>query len=97
VVTTDHRWANRECFAVLVALILWGAQWHEAELLLHCKDPLKLNILVHGRSRHETILQIARKIWGITAQYDIVLTPTTHIPSCHAKNLQVAPPIVQFV
>jgi hypothetical protein len=94
VATTDHRWANRECFAVLVALQLWGAAWREAEVLLHCTDPHKLKVLVHGRSHNDTILHIARKIWRITAEHDISLSPTTNNHPSHATNQVVVPPVM---
>jgi hypothetical protein len=95
--TNDHRWANRECYAVLVALHLWGVHWLEAELLIHCRDPKKLQVLVHGRSRHQAIMHIARQIWSFTAQYDIVLTPTTHIAVGYAHLQVVEPPSVKLI
>jgi hypothetical protein len=76
IATNDHRWAHRECFAVLIALTLWGPQWQESELHVFCIDPQKLMVLVHGRSRNEAILTIARRIWLITASHDICILPT---------------------
>jgi hypothetical protein len=96
VATTDHRWANRECLAVLVALKLWGARWVEAEVLLHCIDPHKLQVLVHGRSHNTAILHIARQIWSVTAAYDISLQPTANSHPCQAGQAVVSPPTINL-
>jgi hypothetical protein len=96
VATTDHRWAHRECFAVLVALTLWGSNWREAEVFVHCTDPHKLKVLVHGKSHNEAILHIARHIWSLTALHDIALTPTVNNPPCHDNNQLVDAPTVMF-
>ena len=70
-----------------------GAQWLEAELLIHCVDPYKLQLLVHGRSRNDHILDIARAIWLITAQLDIRLTPISNDDSTPRDLLVVRPPV----
>ena len=76
IITNDYRWAHRECYAILLALTLWGSLWQEAEVVVFCIDPTRLQVLVHGRSRHEAILRIARRIWLLTAAQDICLQPT---------------------
>ena len=76
----------------VVALQLWGAQWQEAELLVHCADPKKLQVLVHGRSRNNMILQISRSIWRVTEQFDICLTPKLCSDNPSHLDKQVVPP-----
>ena len=97
VATTDHKWAHRECFALLVALQLWGSQWAEAELLIHCVDPDKLRVLVHGRTRNDAILATARRIWYITARQDIRLSPTPLQARLTTHTVAVSPPVLDFL
>ena len=80
VTNNEQKGAQRECYAILVALHLWGSQWTESELLVYCINPSQLQFLVHGHSRDEAILSMARRIWLFTAAQDIVITPTLHIP-----------------
>jgi hypothetical protein len=96
VATTAHRLANRECFAVLVGLVLWGSQWKEAELLIHSIDSAKLLVLVHGRSRNEAVLQLGRRIWLITAVQDIRLTTTNSARPLCQDTLVVPPPVLDL-
>jgi hypothetical protein len=87
--------APRECFAILLALNLWSSQWDESELLVYCNDPSHLQVLIHGRSRDDTILSIARQIWLFTAQLDIVITPLRHTTiDSHTRITVPAPTIV---
>jgi hypothetical protein len=94
--TNTRHGANRELFAVLGALTLWGTQWVESELLIHCNNTQRLQVLVHGRSRIDTILDIARRIWLITAGSDIHLTPTQQGELPHQATAVVAPPIIHL-
>jgi hypothetical protein len=82
-----------ELFAVLGALTLWGTQWGESELLIHCTDTHRLQILVHGRSRNETLLDISRQIWLITAGSDIFLNPMP-LEDTPQATTWVAPPAI---
>jgi hypothetical protein len=74
-VATNNQGSHCNCFAVLVALKLWGHLWSEGELLICSPQPQNLQVLVHGRSRDESILATARDIWLFTARWDIRLTP----------------------
>jgi hypothetical protein len=94
--STPSTRACGECFAVLVALQLWGVQWAETEVSIHCTDPVSLQILVHGRSRNQFLLAIARRIWLITAQFDIWLTPSLPDLSMFRGARDVAPPVLDF-
>ena len=96
IATNDHKWAHRECYAVLVALLLWGTTWSEAEVIVHCIDPAKLSVLVHGRSRNEFILDIARQIWFVMANNDIQLTPTPVQDMPSGEAVSVTPPVVRL-
>jgi hypothetical protein len=96
VTTQDHKWAHREIFALLIALTLWGSYWCEGQLLIHCTDPLKLQVIVHGRSRNGTILHIARQVWLLTADYDIQLTPIETVDLPTYTTIAVDPPIIQL-
>ena len=97
VATTDHKWAHRECFAILVALSLWGPQWSEAEVLIHCIDPDKLRVLVHGRTRNNAILNTARRVWYIIAMQDIRLVPSPLQPRLESNTVVVPPPVLEFL
>jgi hypothetical protein len=92
IATNDHKWAHRECYAILVALTLWGSQWTESELLVFCTDPSKLQVLVHGRSHNAAILNIARRIWLITAAHDISITPRLQAVTHHQPTTVVMAP-----
>jgi hypothetical protein len=92
VATTDHKWAHRECFAVLISLLLWGSQWAQAELCIHCTTPHKLMVLVHGRSRNAAMLDIGRRIWLITAHLDICLNPVPQGSPTNINLCVVQPP-----
>jgi hypothetical protein len=71
-------WApNRQLFSVLVALTLWASHWEGYELQVQVADPTKLQILLHGKSRDQEILRLARAIWLIMAQLDIRVKATT--------------------
>jgi hypothetical protein len=96
ILTQDHKWAHREIFALLMALTLWGTYWCEGELLIFCTDPQKLQVIVHGRSRNDTILNIARQVWLNTAENDIQLTPilTGDLPAY--VTISVDPPVIQL-
>jgi hypothetical protein len=96
VATNDHKWAHREVYAVLVALLLWANQWVKAELVMHCIDPSKLNVLVHGRSRNDRILEVGRRIWLITATLDIHLTPAAWQAFPSDNPVFVQPPAVDL-
>ena len=87
-----HSQAPRECFAILLALTLWSPQWAESELLVYCLEPSHLQVLVHGRSRDEAILSIARHIWLITAQQDIIITPLLHTTMDYQLRVTVPAP-----
>jgi hypothetical protein len=78
-VATNNSGSHGDCFAVLWALNLWGIQWSEGELQICCDNPNNLQVLVHGRSRDEAVLGIARDIWLVTARWDIRLTPVAYI------------------
>jgi hypothetical protein len=96
VATTDHKWAHRELFAVLLALTLWAHQWRETNINIYCIDPAKLQVLVHGKSRNDSILAMARRIWLITAGLDIALTPILRVHHVNHGTISVAPPVIDL-
>jgi hypothetical protein len=96
VATSDHRWANRELYAVLVALLLWGKLWADAEVMVHCRETAKLQVLVHGRSRNDAILEISRRIWRVTAMFDIRLSPAPFELRPSSCTIIIPPPEVDL-
>jgi hypothetical protein len=96
--TSIQQWAHKECFATLLALrlLLWGQQSAETEFILHCTDPAALQVLIHGRSRDTLLLNIARRIWLITARHDIELAPRPHDHTCIRGTCVLQPPTEQL-
>jgi hypothetical protein len=67
--------ANKELFTVLAAMAAWGERWCGREVHIHTSAASKVIILVHGKTRDLAVLQIARGIWLLSAQLDVMLTP----------------------
>jgi hypothetical protein len=96
-VASNNSVSHGNCFAVLVALTLWGERWSEGELLVFCVHPQQLKFLVHGQARNEAILRVARHIWLITARFDIILNPDTLDSVPQQYRTLVGPPAIQFI
>ena len=96
IATQDHRLAHRELYAILVASTIWHRSWTEKEVFIHCADPQKLNIIVHGRTRNMAVLAIARKIWLFAAQWDIKYTPTVQTDYIPVASTILKAPVISI-
>lgn len=50
-----------EVYPIVVAAILWGAQWKGKKILFYCDDEATVHIINKGRSKGQPIMQLMRR------------------------------------
>jgi hypothetical protein len=78
-------------FTLLIALELWAPHWDNVQLNVHTDQPQTLDILLHGRSRDDYALHVARAIWHFVATHDILIFP------CATLSTDVVPTPTKFL
>jgi hypothetical protein len=93
--------ASLHIWAILVATVLWGANWGGKQVVIHVSNPDKIQVLLHGRSRNSKLLVMARKIWLVVAKIDCVFIPQgdpllNHTDTC-LREWEVPPALLKFM
>ena len=59
---------------VMVAFRVWGHQWKDDYIIVHCENAAVVNILNSGRTKDKFLAACARTLWLIKAKDNIKVT-----------------------
>ena len=76
---------QKEVLPVVLACVVWGWQWYQKTVLVHCDNEAAVTVLNSGYSRDPHIMHLLRRLFFIKAHFQINLR-ATHIPG--AENIQ---------
>ncbi len=95
---SNHRWSHnnshrsiqwKEMFAILVACIVWGSQWHRKRVLFHCDNLSVVHLWRSGLSKNPDLMQLARQMFFVAAcnNFHITVTHIAGVDNCIADAL----------
>jgi hypothetical protein len=76
---TAANMARLELFPVIVAAVLWGADWGRKKILFHCDNMATVFIIQKGRAKDHTTMRLMRKLTFCAAKHSFSVH-SVHIP-----------------
>ena len=71
--------AIKELLPIVISCILWGNQWRQKRILVHCDNQAVVEIINAGRSKDPQLMQLLRCLFFILAHFELSLR-AEHIP-----------------
>lgn len=71
--------AAKELVPIILARVLWGIEWHNKLILVHCDNQAVVEVVNRGYSKDSTLMQMLRCIFFVAALFEFTIR-AVHIP-----------------
>ena len=72
--TAAYQITVKELLPIVMAMAIWGPQWHNKSILSRCDNEAVVCILNTGTSKDPTVMGLMRCLHFITAKFNILLS-----------------------
>ena len=76
--------AHKELLPVVIACMVWGQQWRQQRVRLHCDNAAVVEVVRAGYAKDPHLMQLLRCVFFVTAFFEIMLLPV-HVPGVSNK------------
>jgi len=75
----DWSIAAKELVPIVLAALIWGGQWCNKLILVHCDNQAVVEVINSGSSKEATLMHLLRAVFFISAHHGFAIR-ATHIP-----------------